>query len=165
MKSVLIITTAFLSALAASNLSKYSPPHISKAIVCFQDTVPKNKQNMQQGQYRDIRTGQPLSLNYDRQRRTLTNSATGKPVDFYINGMGDTVSSYGYIVNNYLMMQPDSSYRLDMSRIRSANNRFYIIEGNKELTMDKNWPGSLNNRQQGNGQQRNRDQQSRRDSL
>jgi len=108
---------------------------------------------MQQGQYRDIRTGRPLTLNYNQQSRSMYNTATGKPVDFYINvSTGDTISGNGYIVNNYLQMQPDSSYRLDTGRIRMSNNRYYMMEGGKELPMDKNW-------------QSNRTGGNRRDSL
>lgn len=144
----LLITAAFLSAVTSFNLSSYSPyfplNKSSSSLAYFQDTSKR-----QQGQYKDIRTGKPLNLNYNQQSRTLVNTATGKPVDFYINSTGDTVSSYGYVVNGYLQMQPDSSYRLDMGRIRSTNNRYYLIEGNKELPMDKTWPGS---KQQGNTQ-------------
>lgn len=161
MKTVLL-ATAFLSAVAFISPSKFSTANHPAPITCFQDSTAKNRQsNMQQQQYRDIRTGRPLTLNYNQQSRMMMNTTTGQPVDFYINAStGDTISGYGYVVNNYLMMQPDSSYRLDMSRIRSTNNRYYSIKDNKELTMDKNWPG---NRRENQGQRQ--DQNTRRDSL
>jgi hypothetical protein len=168
----LLFTAAFIGVVSFVNLSN-GPVHLpaikAKAIVCFQDTTPRN--SAQQGQYRDLKTGQPLNLNYNQQRRMMYNGATGKPVDFYINGT-DTISGSGYIVNNYLMMQPDSSYKLDMGRLRMSNNRYYAIEGGKELQMDRNWPGNRSamsgNRRDSTGNASRRTDSSggnRRDSL
>lgn len=113
----LLITAAFLSAVTFSlgTKSSYSAADFSKTSAYLQDTTPKrstgqNKVSMQQGQYKDIKTGKPLALSYSQMSGMMYNGATGKPIDFYINAAtGDTISGYGYVVNNYLLMQPDSS--------------------------------------------------------
>lgn len=122
------------------------------------DTVPKTM--AMQGRYKDITTGDPLYLVYDPQQKRVMNSRTNEPVDFYINtATGDTISGNGhYVVNNYLMKQPDNTYAIDTSMVHISNNRYWSIKDNRELKTDGSWDKNLRSG-------KNRMQRSGRDSL
>ncbi|MFT3704828.1 MAG: hypothetical protein QM802_20855 [Agriterribacter sp.] len=104
-------------------------------------TYAQVKQQPQPGKlkYTDISTGQPLSLRYNTKDKTMYNSATNQPVDFFINGTGDTISSRGfYVVNNYLNRGADNTYSLDSTRVKMNGTKYWGIKSNKELDIDKN---------------------------
>lgn len=90
--------------------------------------------------YNDITTGKPIQLQYNAKEQTMYNSQTNKPVDFFINGTGDTISSKGfYVVNNMLSRGDDQQYNLDKSKTQMRGTKVWGIKDNRELALDKNW--------------------------
>ena len=95
--------------------------------------------NTQPNRFFDIQSRAPFSARYDTATRILYNTNTGKPVDFFLNSNGDTVSSRGfYIVNNYLQWN-NQSYSFDKSRSAWRDEKLWDSRTNKELMRDKNW--------------------------
>lgn len=95
--------------------------------------------NRQQPGFLDITTGKPIDLQYSAREKMMYDKATNKPVDFFINGRGDTIASKGfYVVNNYLTRENDS-YRPDSSKVSLRGEKMWGIKLDKELDRDKNW--------------------------
>lgn len=102
-------------------------------------TQPAKTGDKQQGMYKDIHSGKPLDLRYDAATSTMYNRNTNKPVDFFINNGGDTISSHGfYVVNNYLSLK-DNEYSLDKTKSSMRDKKLWGTTSNKELEQDKNW--------------------------
>ncbi|MCR6721212.1 MAG: hypothetical protein NVV59_13220 [Chitinophagaceae bacterium] len=110
------------------------------ALICFANAadaqVPTQKNN---DLFFDIQTRAPFAARYDSTTGTLYNTSTGKPVDFFLNNTGDTVSSRGfYIVNNYLLWD-NNSYRLDNGRSAWREEKLWDSKTNTELKRDNLW--------------------------
>lgn len=98
-----------------------------------------NKPGNQPGLFLDLKTGQPVDLRYDSKTSMMYNRSTGRPVNFFINNTGDTISSRGfYIVNNYLSKSNDD-YMIDKTKASMRENKLWGIKSNQELKLDKNW--------------------------
>jgi len=118
------------------------------AVICFSafaQTTPHPQQPVQDrnttqpGLYFDIKTGKPVDLRYDVPTTMMYERASGKPVNFFINGSGDTISSKGfYVVNNYLSLK-DSEYMIDKTKTTMRGTKLWGNTINKELDVDKNW--------------------------
>lgn len=127
MKTFILCSTALL--LAAISQGQVNPQPQAQ---------PKNTQ--QQQSYRDLATGKSIQLQYNATENMMYNSQTNKPVDFFINGTGDTISSRGfYVVNNYLTKGENQQYNVDKSKIEMRGNKMWGIKDNRELALDKNW--------------------------
>ncbi|MGN6418253.1 MAG: hypothetical protein ACTHMC_12220 [Pseudobacter sp.] len=111
----------------------------------------------QQYEYRDIRTGQNINLRYDRQKKMTYNSATGEPVNMYINHTtGDTVFGRGqYILNSYMTRDNSGVWGVDTTRIRVSDNGLFIIDGNRKLKTEKSYSDYM--KSQGSQRRNNRD--------
>lgn len=109
------------------------------AIAQVNPQTQRDQPNGQQPKYLDIATGKPIDLRYNARDNMMYDRNTNKPVDFFLNGKGDTVSSRGfYIVNNYLIRDNDT-YRLDTSKVSMKGQQMWGIQSDKELERDKSW--------------------------
>lgn len=100
---------------------------------------PETVKTKQSGMYMDVKSGKPIDLRYDAATASMYNTSTNKPVEFFINNGGDTISAHGfYVVNNYLTMK-DDEYSLDKTKTSMRAKKIWGTSTNKELEMDKNW--------------------------
>lgn len=81
-----------------------------------------------------------MDLRYDSKSSMMYDRGTGRPVNYFLNTSGDTVSSRGfYIVNNYLT-KTGEEYNIDKTKASMReNNKLWGIKTNRELDLDKNW--------------------------
>jgi len=104
-----------------------------------QQPALNNKPATQPGLFLDLKTGQPVDLQYDNKTSMMYNRSTGRPVNFFINNTGDTISSRGfYVVNNYLTKSNDD-YMIDKTKASLRENKLWGTKSNQELELDKNW--------------------------
>lgn len=95
----------------------------------------KNKSDL----FFDIESRAPFTARYDSTSRTLYNTSTGRPVDFFINSKGDTVSARGfYIVNNYLLRN-NNTFQLDNERSIWRGEKLWDSRSQSELMRDRDW--------------------------
>ena len=137
-----LFTCLLFSSLAIAANAQDPQPKPTQPTQPAQPARPEiNPTNQQQpGLYLDIKTGKPIDLRYDSKSSAMYDKTTGKPVNYFLNTAGDTVSSRGfYIVNNYLTKNGDD-YSIDKTKVNTReNNKLWGTKSNKELDMDKNW--------------------------
>lgn len=100
--------------------------------------LPKNSGSPQQHRFTDL-TGNTISLRYNPQDQMMYNVTSNKPVDFFINGTGDTISSRGYVVNSFLLKGANQQYTLDTSKVQTRGGKLWSAKDDRELDFDKNW--------------------------
>ncbi|MGN6438249.1 MAG: hypothetical protein ACTHMM_17035 [Agriterribacter sp.] len=145
MKTILTCLLSFFIITAATAQIKPQPqpqPQPSQPLPTqpqSQQPALNTKPNSQPGLFLDLKTGQPIDLQYDNKTSMMYNRSTGRPVNFFINNTGDTISSRGfYIVNNYLTKSNDE-YMIDKTKADQRENKLWGVKSNQELKLDKNW--------------------------
>lgn len=96
------------------------------------DTVPSKTM------YRDLGTGEVITIWYDAAGIRTLNKKTGAPVDFYINtSTNDTVFGRGrFIVNGYVIKDGEGKWKLDDAKLKVDGDELKLKVGDQKLKID-----------------------------
>lgn len=89
--------------------------------------------------YVDLKTGQPVDLYYNKDKKMTYSAANDEPVDLYVNvATGDTIYGRGrYVVNHYVMRTDEGMYKLDEGKVKVTKDGIKIKDGNQKLKMEE----------------------------